>query len=300
MPSIDRRKLVAGVVGCVSLAGCLDGDDRTETDSLPSTGSETPTLTSSSTPTGRLSLTPIHPAEVDGELTVLPENLQQWLRTAATTAETVRAHAGTDSYDPDPPLPAFERVELHDELGDADGTYDLDVEGDTRYRLHVGAEKATPPNDADVTPVSSLPEDRRTLAIAAIDGAAGDDARVSPETELGSWVRHDFFGGYVSDDQETYTGFERQQTDAEFYATNVWYVLSATAVDAPSAQITLRLAAVDDAVRQLIDDRREATDRPQSMEATVSGGATAAVRAFAEETQSLLTHDAVYRVAYDE
>lgn len=307
MPStdLDRRALLAGVAGLAGIAGCLGGHDDEQTVPLqdspetPPTQSESSTDTESPTPTGQFSLTPVDPFDADGELTVYPENLRTWLRTAATTDETVRAHAGTYSSDPSPPLPAFERVQLLDELGDVEGIYDLAIDGGTRYKLHVGAESADPPDDADVTPVSSLSEDRRDLALAAIEGAAGDDARVYPETELGSWVRHDFFGGYVSYDGTTYRGFERQQTDAEFFATNVWYVLSATSVDAPSAPATIRFAAIDAVVRRVIDELREAGERPQPMETGVEGETAATLRAFAENTPFLLTHDAIYRTDYE-
>jgi hypothetical protein len=301
MPSIDRdrRGLLAALGSAVALAGCQTDDEQSSTDSPPGTESETATPTSSPAPSGRFSLTPVDPADADGELTVFPENLREWLRTVATTDETVRAHAGTYSVDPDPPLPAFERVQVLDELGDIEGIYDLAVEGDTRYRLLVGAEPTDPPDDADVTPVESLSAARRRLTLAAIEGAAGDDARVYPETALGSWVRQELFGGFVSSDGETYRGFERQQTDAEFYATNVWYVLSGTAVDAPSAPATLRLAAIDDRVRDVVEELQAATNRPQSTETAVTGETAAAVRAFVERVPFLLTHDAVYRTDYE-
>lgn len=299
MPSIDRRELLAGVVGSVSLAGCLGGDDSTDTDSPQSTASETASPTGSARPTGQFSLTPIDPSAVDGELTVLTEGLREWLRTAATTDESVRAHAGTYSYNPDPPLRTFERVQLRDNDGEVEGVYDLSVGGGTRYRLHVGAESIDPPGDADVTPVSSLSENRRQLALAAIGGAAGDDARVYPETELGSWVRHEFFGGYVSHDGGEYRGYERQQTDAEFFATNVWYVISASSVDAQSASITLRLAEVDPEVRSLIDSLREDTGYPQSVETSVEGETATAAQAMAEEHSLFLTHDAILRAEFE-
>lgn len=305
MPSIDsnRRELLAGVAGLAGMAGCLDDDsseqtvaltDSPETSVQPSkrqTGTDSP----SSTPTGRFSLTPADPAEVDGDLTVYPVDLREWLRTVATTDETVRAHAGTYSYDPSPPLAVFERVQLTDELGDISGIHDLSVEGDTRYRLHVGAEVVEPPDDAEVTPVSSLSESRRRLTLAAIEGAAGDEARVYPESEIGSWARTEFFGGYVSANGTSYRGVERQQTDAEFYATTVWYVLSTSAVDAPPAPATLRFVTIDAAVRQEIDELRESEDRPQSIETTVEGETAAKIGTFTEETPYLLTHDAVYR-----
>jgi hypothetical protein len=240
MPSIDsdRRTVLAGLAAAV--AGCA-GNGATSigspTDSP--TGVHTTTVTgtesASDTPSSTLTLEPVPPREVDENLTVYPSDLREWIRTAATTDRTVRAHAETPSYAPSPPLPAFDRVRVDDESSELAGSYDLSVEGDTRYRLLVGAEEAAPPADAEVTPVSSLAEQRREVAQAASGGSTGDSARVYPETELGSWVRHAFFGGYYSHEGTTYRGTEAKQTDAEFFATEVWYVLSAASVDAPSA-----------------------------------------------------------------
>lgn len=302
----SRRAVLSTVAaGLAAIAGCA-GDETTPTE--PQTDSPTDvhtttvthTASPSDTPTGTLTLEPIPAREADGRLLVYPSDLREWLRTAATTDRTIRAHAETPTYDPSPPLPAFERVQFDDEAGELSGIYDLSVEGDTRYRLLVGAEETDPPDDADVTAISSLPEERRKLALAAIGESTGDDARVYPETELGSWVRHEFFGGYFSHDGTTYRGKEAQQTDAEFFATEVWYVLSATAVDASSAPATLRLAGVDEAVRGVISELRPEEGTPIPVSTTVSGKTDAAVRGFAEENPLLLTHDAVYRVSYEE
>lgn len=302
----SRRSVLAAVgAGLAAVAGCTGGGTTpTDSPSDSPTDVHTSTVTHSAspseTPSGTLTLEPIPAREADDTLLVYPTDLREWLRTAATTEQTVRGHAETPSYDPSPPLPAFERVQLADESGELSGIYDLSVEGDTRYELLVGAEEADPPADAEVTAVSSLAEERRQLALAAIGESTGDDARVYPETELGSWVREDFFGGYVSHDGTTYRGKEAKQTDAEFFATEVWYVLSATAVDAPSAPTTLRLAGVDDAVRDVISELRTQKDRPATASTEVTGETRTAVAGFADETPLLLTHDVVYRVTYEE
>ncbi|MEF8802339.1 MAG: hypothetical protein V5A38_06260 [Halolamina sp.] len=299
----SRRAVLSTVAaGLATVAGCA-GDEVTPTGTPTASPTDvhTPTATHtaspSDTPTGTLTLEPIPAREADGTLLVYPPELRGWLRTAATTDQTIRANAETPTYDPSPPLAAFERIQFDDEAGELSGVYDLSVEGDTRYELLVGAEETDPPDNADVTPISSLPEKRRELALAAIGKSTGEDARVSPETELGSWVRHEFFGGYFSHDGTTYRGKEAQQTDAEFFATAVWYVLSATAVDASSPPVTLRLAGVADGVRRVLSELRAEESRPTSVSTTVTGEMATAVEAFAEENSLILTHDAVYRVS---
>lgn len=302
----SRRSVLAAVgTGLAGITGCT-GSEMTPTESQTHTPTDvhtitvTDTATPSDTPTGTLTLEPIPSREAQGTLLVYPPDLHKWLRTAATTAQTVRAHADTPTYDPSPPLPAFERVIFDDEAGELSGIYDLSVEADTRYELLVWAEETEPPEDTEVTAISSLPEERRRLALAAIGESTGDDARVHPETKLGSWVRKEFFGSYFSHDTATYRGTEAQQTDAEFFATDVWYVLSATAVDAPSAPLTLRLASVADDVRRSISDLRTEEDTPRPVSTTVTGETETAVRGFAKENSFILTHDAVYRVRYEQ
>jgi hypothetical protein len=304
MPSIDdhRRTVLTGVAA--ALAGCAsNGTPPSETQSASPTDLHTTTVTrtasTSATSTGTLTLEPIPAREVDDTLTVYPADLRQWLRTAAMTNRTVRARSRTPTSAPNPPLPAFERVRFDDEAGELSGSYDLSVEGETRYQLLVGADEESPPADAEVTPVSSLAERRREVALAAIPGSHGDDARVYPETELGSWVRHEFFGGYFSHDGTTYRGKEAQQTDAEFFATEVWYVLTAESRDASSAQVTFRLAPIDDGVRRRIEERRTEEYRPYTMEIAVEGETAAAARRFSAANPVILTHDAIYRVTWE-
>lgn len=302
----SRRAVLSTVAaGLVAIAGCAGGEvtpTETPTDSPTDVHTATVTHTSSpsDTPTGTLTLEPVPIREVDGGILVYPSDLREWLRTVATTERTIRTHAKTPTYDPSPPLAAFERVHFDDEAGELSGTHELSIEGDTRYELLVGAERTGPPEDADVTAIPSLPEERRQLALAATGESTGDDARVFPETELGSWVRHGFFDGYFSHDGTTYRGTEAQQTDVEFFAKDVWYVLAATAVDAPSAPATLRLAGVHESVRDVVSGLRRDEDRPASMSATITGETRAAASGFAEENPFFLTHDAVYRVRYEE
>lgn len=302
MPSIDdeRRAVLAGTAATLAgLAGCAGTPTPTGSATDSPTDTPTTTRTPTGTPTGTFSLEPVPSREVDGPLTVYPEDLRTWLRTAATTDQTLRTHAETPTYDPSPPLTAFERITFEDGGAAPSGVYDLSVEGGTRHELLVGAEAASPPDGADVTPVSSLPEPRREVALAAIRGRTGETARVYPETELGSWVRNDFFAGYFEHEGTVYRGKEAQQTDAEFFATAVWYVLSATAVDAASAPTTLRLTPIEDAIRGIVNELRAGMDRPSAAQSSVTGETGATARAFAEANPLLLTHDAVFRVGFE-
>jgi hypothetical protein len=302
----SRRAVLSTVAaGLAAIAGCAGtgttptaSPTESQTDVHTTTG--THTASPSATPAGTFTLEPIPAREADGSLLVYPPDLREWLGTAAATDQTVRAHAETPAYDPSPPLPAFERVQLEDESGAHSGIYELAIEGDTRYELLVGAEETAPPADAEVTAVSSLPEERRQLTLAAIGESTGDDARVYPETELGSWVRNEFFGGFVSHDGATYRGKEAKQTDAEFFARAVWYVLSATAVDATSASATLRLAGVADSVRRVMSALRTDAHTPTPLSTTVTGETATAVHGFAETHSFVLTHDTVYRIRYEE
>ncbi len=302
-----RRDALASVAaGLAAVAGCA-GEEGTPSDSptdvhtttATHSAAHSDTETTSPTPTGTLSIAPIPPRDVDDTLTIYPSMLRSWLREVATEEQTVRAHAETPNYNPDPPLPAFDRVRFDNRIGELSGVYSLDAAGGTRYSLLGAADEVSPPDGAEVTPVSSLAEERRTFALAAIGQESGDDARVYPETELGSCVRNSFFGGYFSHDGATYRGKEAQQTDAEFFATEVWYVLSASRVDADSAPVRLRLDTIPSAARDLIDELRTRDNPPRAAETTVAGETATVARTVAEDHPVILTHDAIYRVAFE-
>lgn len=250
----DRRTylgLLAGVP--LTAAGCL-GDDESTGDGpgvgtsggsdgpVRSTVETTPTPTGGGSPAvgdaetagqsagtargtagpGEFVLTATDPAEFDS-LTIYPPELAETLRTAAATGDTVRAVQNAHTYVPRPVLPAYDAVELVDPSGAAGGRYHLAADGGVYYHRLLDVEAVSPPADATATPVADLPAARRDLVERVV---RGDRVTVSPETERGEWVREAFFGEYFTHEGTTYRGYERQQTDAAFFSTEVWYVLS--------------------------------------------------------------------------
>lgn len=299
MPSTDRRALLAGVAGLVGVAGCL--------------GDGTPTATTSGDPetdhpetdppaAGRLTLDPVDPSEADEPLTVLPDDLRRWIRQAAD-GTTVRSHSDTyvyaaqQTYGPIPPLTAFDRIRIEDPEGKTGGSYSVDADGGVYYERVIGAEAVSPPDDAEVTPVPELSNERRELALDAIGAENGGAPRVEPQTALGSWVRNEFFGGYYSHDGTTYRGYEVQQTDAAFFATEVWYVLSLSPTESEGTA-TLTLATPEDRARMVVDGLRGEHETVERMERDVEGMNADAAETLAAEHPYLLTHDAVYQVTF--
>ncbi len=300
MTGRTRRAYLAGVATAgAGVAGCLeDGGSGSPTGTSPR-GSGAPSDADSPTGTAapdRLVLDVVDAASAaaDAPLTVYPGALRRWLRRAARTDETVRGHDDAGVYTPRPVLPQFETIRLASAGDEVDGTYDLAAEGGTRYRLLVGADPVDPPADATVTPVEELPERRRAFARMAI---SPEHATVYPETPLGEWVRHEFFGGYFDDDGEAYLGTEVQQTDAAFFSTTAWYVLSLSPVEAADPAV-LRCpdasAAATEAVDAALDGVDEGTTR-----ATYDGELSDAVVRFAGRTAYLLTHDRVFAVSVE-
>ena len=299
MPSTDRRALLAGVASLVGIAGCLDDGTSTAT---TSTDPETANPETDPPTAGRLTLKPVDPSSVDEPLTVVPDDLRRWLRQAADGA-TVRGKADSyvypaqQRYEPIPPLTAFDRVQIDDSDGGAGGSYDVDADGGVYYERVAGAEPVSPPADADVIPVSELSGERRELALAAIGAESSHDTRVEPQTALGSWVRNEFFGGYFSYEGTTYRGHEVQQTDAAFFATEVWYVLSLSPTESEAAT-TLDTSASAERARMLVDELRSEQETVERMERDVEGLNAGAAETLAAAHPYLLTHDAVYRVTF--
>lgn len=290
MLSTTRRAWLAALAGVA--AGCNGtGNDGSPAATTTTTATSSTTTTSTTEPPAELRLRPVSVEEADGPMTVYPAELADWLRQAASTGETVREYAEVPAYNPVPVLPRFEMVELRGDDAVA-GSYAVDAAGGPRYEHFVGAERVDEvPDGEEVTPVSDLPAERRTLAEAAI--AEDQRARVYPETELGTWVRTEFYGGYFSHDGKRYRGHEVQQTDAAFFSQTVWYVLSLSPTDGDGT--ALRLVDVDPAVREVID--RVIGEDPTPVERSERGPFPAAVTSFAAETEFLLTHTAVYEVS---
>lgn len=323
MPYTRRDYLALVGSGLAGTAGCLGPSQPDRSDAPTSTGTGTAGRTSTRSPTtagtaGARETTTSPPGTettrppetsttadgtlvlraVDGgsetPLRVYPTDLREMLRAAVSGDGPIRTTGSTHVYRPDPVLPDFETVELVDPDGDATGVYAVDCQGGTRYDLLVGAEAANPPTDATVTPVETLPEERRALAVAAIEN---EGPRVFPETELGEWVRTEFFDGYVSHDGTTYRGTEIQQTDAAFFSTDVWYVLELSPTDTP-AGVTLDLSPVETAVRDVLDPLLEARSNDQAT-AEADGRIPGDVRSFLAGIDRILTHPIALSVAVE-
>jgi hypothetical protein len=240
---------------------------------------------------GTLVLERIH-GRPEVPLTVYSRSLARIVRSAATTDGTVRTHVATGPENPRARLPTFDAVEIVDEVGDADGIYDLAGEGGTRYRMGLSADPVEDPGGT-VVPVSSLSGDRRSLVEEAIDGGSPG---VYPETELGEWARREAFGTVFEREGESYRVTETHATDAAFFSNRVWYVLTLAPAD-PADPVTFRLPDLDAAVREELDPvvdwvHREAPEKTTKRYEQVPD----AVASFAAETDAILTHTSAVSV----
>jgi hypothetical protein len=263
-------------------------DTETTTDTATNdtkTDDSVSTETTESTPV-TVTLRWVSSVPTDATATVYPRKLREWLRTAAKTGDTLRVSDETFVYDPAPLLLTFDAVELITDEEAVAGSYEVTGTGDTRYEILVGASEVDdPPADATVTPLSELSQKRRDLVARVV---AGERVTISPETKLGEWVRTTFFGGYVrTDDGTVYRGTERQQTDAEFFSREVWYVFSLSPADV-TAQHRLRLREIPIDVRATIDER--IAPWPSNREYTFETTTDSPLGTFARETDYLLTH----------
>ena len=231
MPS--RRTFVASVAAAsATLAGCAgvgDGSDPSTSDGTDPT--DRSTTTHQTTADGpQVQGLQVDPGGVHGAIRVVPDGLRTLLVDATRSDGAVRGHYPMlVNQPPSPDLAAFESVELRGTDG-VDGTYSVDVQAGGRYRMQFDAAPAeSVPDDATVVDGSELTGAQREFVRSA---TGSDSAEVYPETELGTWARTVLAEGYVHLDGEVYAGRERQQTDAEFFADRVWYVLSLEPVDA--------------------------------------------------------------------
>lgn len=300
----DRRTCLGLVAGALAgTAGCLAGDDRARTavddatDRSTADSARTDTATAGTTPGtgGTLTLRVVEPDPAT-PMVVYPTDLRATLRAAATGDGPVRAPGSAFVYAPEPLLPGVDTVELVDPSGEASGVYDVDCRGGIRYRLAVGARRATPPPTATVTPVTDLSSERRDLVVAAI---AGDHPDVYPETELGEWVRESFFGGYVSYRGTTYRGRERPQTDAAFFSTEVWYILALSPTTDATDPLVFDLSPVGDGVRTVLDPLLEERDKHRPEYTHAFETVPDAAAAFFADTDRLLTQTSALGVGFE-
>ncbi|WP_435063646.1 hypothetical protein [Halobaculum sp. EA56] len=295
----DRRSLLASL-GVVALAGCSAGggrddgqtddgtaEDATSVDGATDDGSDGEDRPD--TPTLRLSVAEEVP--IDGPVRVHPGPLARLLERAAERDGPVRTHDGMALEGKTPVLPDVETARL---AGDAvdDGAYALDFDGGPRYEWLFGATSVEdPPADAEVVEVADLPADRRALALEAIhDGRP----RAYPETPLGTWARTEFVGGYVRHEGTVYRGRELEQTDAAFFATEAWYVGTATPTDGATDAPRLLLDPLPDEARRVVDDLlaswAEELDPAEASVADLDDPARAALA----ETDWVLAHVAAF------
>lgn len=240
---------LGGVAGC---AGVLDRDQEQPDDdgaSTPPTESPTPDDTPDS-----LTLTAVEPPLAGPEVeprvvTVYPESMALALRRAARIKGTYRSHGPAFVSAPEPFWTRYDTVRITgQDAGDTPkGTYEMEAEGGVRYELLVGADRLD--GDEPAASVSELEGERRELALAAI---RNEGPRVYPETELGEWVRTEWFGNRWEHDGTVYRGKEVQQTDAAFFSQQVWAtVVLRESVGHP--QVVFELRAPGEAVRDALD-----------------------------------------------
>lgn len=307
-----RRALLAAVAA-VATAGCFTDGDATTTTRFDTAGDDTSAGSGTAGPdtggpettgdtagdtatdaaiTLRLSAADGIPEDVP--VRVHPRALAAFLERGAASGDTVRTHDAAILRGRSPVLPTAAAARLSGETVE-DGRYALDVSGGPRYEWIFGATPVDdPPADAEVLDVSTLAAERRSLVLEAIhDGRP----RAYPETPLGTWARTEFVGGYVRYDGTVYWGREIRQTDAAFFAEEVWYVGTVTPSESGTGTVPhLHLDPLSGDARAAVDDLLAAWAKQLGpVEADVSGLDESA-RAALAETDTLLTHVAAFRL----
>ncbi|MFC6787101.1 hypothetical protein ACFQFH_14805 [Halobaculum halobium] len=293
-----RRRSLLAALGASAVAGCL-GDGPTDSTDGSATDATDPDPSADSgddaSDVDTLRLAAADGLPTDRPIRVHPRPLARLLEGGAATDGLVRT---TDSIllTGRPPLVSGEQTVYLASTEIEDGAYALDIDGGLLYEWLLGATAVEdPPTDAEVVAVDDLADDRRTLAVEAIEGGR---ATVEPQTPLGTWARRAFVGSYVRYQGTVYRGRERQQTDAAFFSNEVWYVASVTptddtATDAP----TLHLDPLPQEARRVVDDLLgDWASALDPVEADVSDLDERSRRALAE-TDRLLTHVAAFEVA---
>lgn len=289
----SRRSCVASLAGLTAgaLGGCLsDVGGRTTGGSTATAEAETAT----SPPDGRsaLRLVPLDEVPSGPSLRVYPWALARLLERGADADGPVRTHDRALLEGQRPLLPRFSAVRFAGERV-PDGAYALDLSGGPRYRwLFAATAVEAPPEGATVLGVSDLPADRRALALEAIEG---DRPSAYPETPLGTWARTAFVGGYLRHEGTVYRGRELRQTDAAFFAEDVWYVGRVAPTDEVSADAPrLLLDPLPRPARRVVDDLLAAwAEQLDPVETDVSDLDESA-RAALAATDGFLTHVAAF------
>jgi len=312
----DRRTYLGLLAGALAgTAGCLGGEGETPTgeptdgprgasatDVPTETPRETPTPTatdgSTETAGGATTASPalvLDTVEPSGDvpLAVYPTKLATLLRAAAATEGPVRERADAFVHAPEPLLPGFDAVEIVDPTGGASGTYEVSAEGGPYHEMTLRAEEVPAEAADDPTPVPAVPEAYREFVVGALTDSDGN-RQVEPQTERGEWVREHFFGEYVAYEGQTYRGRAVHPTDAVFFSTEVWYVLSLSSVDDAEDPVTLRLPEIDPAVRDTVDGALHEWRKTAQAPALAGPPFADAVPEFAADTERVLTHTHAY------
>jgi len=281
---------VAATFGAVGgCAGLLERGPRTPDDG-PADPPETDSPTRSPAPS--LTLEAVEPPSAGPEVqprtvTVYPESMALALRRAARIEGTYRTHATAFVEAPEPFWTEYDTVKLTGpDAGDPEGVYEMDAEGGIRYELLVGADRLD--GDRPAASVSELEGERRELALGAI---RNEGPRVYPETELGEWVRTEWFGNRWEHEGTVYRGKEVQQTDAAFFSDQVWATVGMReTVGHP--EVTFELRAPGEDVRDALDP--VLSEQGKDQRTATLADPPPAVREYLEPTDLLATHTTVF------
>jgi hypothetical protein len=298
-----RRTLLASTAalagagaGCTSLRHALEGGS----DGTPGSDRDGPPPTESSTESGPDSLTleAVEPPLATGgaeprTVTVYPESMALAFRRAARIDEPCRTHGAAFVYVPEPFWTRYDTVRITGpDAGERPkGVYEMEADGGVRYELLVGADRLE--DDRSAASVSDLGGERRELALAAI---RNEGPRVYPETELGEWVRTEWFENRWAYEGTVYRGKEVQQTDAAFFSEQVWATVEMRETRA-DPQVVFELRAPEDDVRDALDPVFAEWSKDEST-ATLEDP-SAAVRGYLEPTDLLATHTTVVEPRFD-
>jgi hypothetical protein len=141
--------------------------------------------------------------------------------------------------------------------------------------------------------VSELEGERRELALAAV---RNERPRIYPETELGEWVRAEWFDDRWEYDGTVYRGKEIQQTDAAFFSDQVWATVRMRETRA-EPQVVFELRAPGDAVRETLDPVLADWSRDET--STEVADPPAPVVEYLTGADLVATHTTVFEARFD-